>query len=102
LEQATRNNYISQYHRELPYAAEFQPSCILHTLGPCLFVYSFNCSYAEGFLVVFDHYLPIKTGRWRNIDTFSQFCGSDYFFKIMNKQEYDELNLIIQLRCHIG
>jgi hypothetical protein len=54
LEQATRNNYISQYHRELPYAAEFQPSCILHTLGPCLFVYSFNCSYAEGFLVVFD------------------------------------------------
>ena len=50
----TRNNYISQYHRELPYAAEFQSSCILHTLGPCLFVYSFNCSYAEGFLVVFD------------------------------------------------
>jgi hypothetical protein len=29
-------------------------SCILHTLGPFLFVYSFNCSYAEGFLVVFD------------------------------------------------
>jgi hypothetical protein len=54
LEQATRNNYISQYHRELPYAAEFQPSCILHTLGPCLFVYSVNCTYAEGFLVVFD------------------------------------------------
>ena len=45
---------ISQYHRELPYAAEFQPSCILHTLGPWFFVYSFNCSYAEGFLVVFD------------------------------------------------
>jgi hypothetical protein len=54
LEQATRKNYISQYHRELPYAAEFQPSCILHTLGPCPFVYSFNCTYAEGFLVVFD------------------------------------------------
>ena len=27
--------------------------CILHTLGSCLFVYSFNCTYAEGFLVVF-------------------------------------------------
>jgi hypothetical protein len=50
-----------------------------------------------------NHYLPIETGRWRNIDTFSQFCGTDFFFfLIMNKQEYDELNLINQLRCHIG
>ena len=49
-----------------------------------------------------NHYLPIETGRWRNIDTFSQFCGTDFFFLIINKQEYDELNLINQLRCHIG
>jgi hypothetical protein len=51
-ETTTSANIIESFRMQL--SSKFQPSCILHTLGPCLFVYSFNCSYAEGFLVVFD------------------------------------------------
>ena len=36
----------------------------------------------------------LNQGFSQDFDTISHFCGSDFFFIIMNKQEY-ELNLII-------
>ena len=34
-------------------------------------------------------------GFSQDFETISHFCGTDFFFIIMNKQEYIELNLII-------
>jgi hypothetical protein len=34
-------------------------------------------------------------GYSQDFETISHFCRTDFFFLIMNKQEYNELNLII-------
>ena len=34
-------------------------------------------------------------GFSQDFETISHFCGTDFFFLIMNKQEYNELTLII-------
>jgi hypothetical protein len=36
-------------------------------------------------------------GFSQDFETISHFCGTDIFFKIMNKQEYNELNLMVSL-----
>ena len=36
-------------------------------------------------------------GFSQDFEIISHFCGTDIFFKIMNKQEYNELNLMVSL-----
>jgi hypothetical protein len=45
------------------------------------------------FLALFTH--TGTQGFSQDFETISHFCGTDFFFLIMNKQEYNELNLII-------